>query len=161
MLKTISYLDNKRRHETAFSATCPTEINGIDKDKMIKKVSTRPPDTVRTSSIDHQKNLKEHKGQEPAMNNINMYHKTILDYAKHWHKNDVIDNCRYNHNNMVGEDFTDIIKRDLPILHNALNPISKMHLIQNIQELTKNVQIQGWEEFGKIERRNSGIWRKQ
>ena len=44
---------NKRRHETAFSATCPTEINDIDKDKKIKKVSTRPPDTVRTSSTDH------------------------------------------------------------------------------------------------------------
>ena len=53
------------------------------------------------------------------MNNINMYHKTILDYTKHLHKNDAIDNCRYNHNNMVGEDFTDTIKRDLPILHNA------------------------------------------
>ena len=25
----VSYLDNKRRHETAFSATCPTEINEI------------------------------------------------------------------------------------------------------------------------------------
>ena len=82
-----------------------------------------------------------------------MYHKTILDYAKHSHKNDVIDNCRYNHNNMVGEDFTNIIKRDLPILHNALNPISKMHLIQSLQELTKNVQIQGWEEFGKNRRK--------
>ena len=37
----VSYLDNKRRHETAFSATCPTEINDIDKDKKIKKVSKK------------------------------------------------------------------------------------------------------------------------
>ena len=88
----------------------PTEINDIDKDKKIKKVSTRPPDTVRTSSTDQQKNLKEHKGQEQTMSNINIYHKTILDYTKHSHKNDAIDNCRYNHNNMVGEDFTDTIK---------------------------------------------------
>ena len=56
-----------------------TEINDIDKDKKIKKISTRPPDTVRTSSTDHQKNLKEHMGQEQTMNNINMCHKTILD----------------------------------------------------------------------------------
>ena len=98
----VSYLDNERRHETAFIATCLAEINDIDKDKRIKKVSTRPPDTVKTSAIYHQKNLKEHMGQEQAMNNINMYHKTILDYAKHSHKNDAIHNCRYNHNDMVG-----------------------------------------------------------
>ena len=81
------------------------------KTKNIKKVSTRHPDIVRTSSIDHQKNLKEYKGQEQAMNNINMYHKTILDYAKHSHKNDAIDNCKYNHNNMVGEDFINVANR--------------------------------------------------
>ena len=106
------------------------------KTKNIKKVSTRHPDIVRTSSIDHQKNLKEHKDQEQTMNNINMYHKTILDYAKHLHKNDAIDNCRYNHKNMVGEGFTDTIKSDLPIHHNALNPISKKHLIHKLQKLT-------------------------
>ena len=82
-----------------------------------------------------------------------MHHKTILDYAKHSHKNDAIDICRYNHNNMVGEDFTDTIKRDLPILHNVLNPISKMHLIHKLQDLTMNTQIQGWEEFGKNRRK--------
>ena len=132
------------------------------KTKNIKKVSTRHPDIVRTSSIDHQKNLKEDKGQDQTMNNIIMYHKTILDYAKHLHKNDAIDNCRYNHNNMVGEDFTDSIKRDLPILHNVLNPISRMHLIHKLQNLTMNAQIQGWEEFcKKTGERNSGIWRKQ
>ena len=87
------------------------------------------------------------------MNNINMYHKIILDYAKHSYKNDAIDNCRYNHNNMVGEDFTDTIKRDLPVLHNALNPISKMHLIHKLQKLTIHAQIQGWEEFGKNRRK--------
>ena len=82
-------------HETTFSTTWPTEINDIDNNKKIKKVSTRPPNTVKTSHIDHQKNLKEHIGQEQTMININIYSKTILDYAKHSHENDAIDNCRY------------------------------------------------------------------
>ena len=54
---------------------------------------------------------------------------------------------------MVGEDFMDTIKRDLPILHNALNPISKMHLIHKLQKLTIHAQIRGWEEFGKNRRK--------
>ena len=149
----VSYLDNKRRHETAFSATSPIEINDIDKNKKIKKVSTRPPDTVKTSSIDHQKNLKEHKTQEDIMHEVSIHHKTIMDYANHSHKNDAIDHCRYNHQNMIDEDYTGIIKRELPKLHNALNPIPKKHIIQELRKITLNTRPQGWEEFGKIRSR--------
>ena len=145
----VSYQDNKRRHEAAFSAICPTKIIHIDKNKKVKKISTRSPNTVTTSSIDHQKNLKEHKNQEDAMHEINIYHKTNLDYANHSHKNDAIDNCRYNHHNMIDEDYTGIIKKDLPILHNALNPISNKHLIQELQKIIPKTRPLGREEFGK------------
>ena len=60
--KKVSCLDNKRRYETAFSATFPIDISDIDKNKKI--ISTRIPNTVKTSSTDRQRNLKEHKGQE-------------------------------------------------------------------------------------------------
>ncbi len=83
----VRYLDNKRRHETAFSATCPTVVYDIDKDKKIKKVSTRPYDTVKASSTDHQKSLNKHKVQEQIMQEVNLLHKTILDYTNHSHKN--------------------------------------------------------------------------
>ena len=141
------------RHETASSATCPIVVYDIDKDKKIKKVSTRPHDTVRTSSTDHQKNLKEHKAQEQTMQEVNLLHKTILDYTNHSHKNEAIDHCRYNHHNMIDEDFTNVIKRDLPIFHNALNPISTKHLIQEIRKMTLNKQFPAWEEFGKNRKR--------
>ncbi len=146
----VSYLDNKRMHETAFSATRPTNIIHVDKDKKVKKISTRSPDTVTTSSIDHQKNLKEHKNQEDSMHEIHIYHKTILDYANHSHKNDAIDNCRYNHHNMIDEDYTGIIKKDLPILHNELNPISKKHLIQEVQKIIPKTQPDGFLIFRHI-----------
>ena len=64
------------------------------------------------------------------MQEFNVPHKVILDYANDSHKNDVIDNCRYNYHNMIDEDLTGIIKKELPNLHNAFNPISKKLLIQ-------------------------------
>ena len=99
----------------------------------------RSPNKVTTSSIDHQRNLKEHIGQEQAMHNIKIYHKTILDYAKHSYKNDTIDNCWHNHHNMIDGDYTDATKRDLSSLHNAMSPISK---IQRTQEFGENNNLQ-------------------
>ena len=131
----------------------PEIITVPDSDEASITESEYSEDTLNTSSIYHQKNLNEYKTQEDIMHEVNIYHKTILDYANHSHKNDEIDNCRYNHHNMIDEDYTGIIKRELPRLHNALNPISKKHIIQELWKMTLNTLPQGWEEFRKTRSR--------
>ena len=106
--------------ETAFSATCPTKIIKIDRDKKTRTTSTRPQYTIMVHFYKQQKNLKNHKNQEQAMYDVKHHHQIIIDYARFINKNDMIDECYKNINNMNGADYTDTIIRDLPIQHNGL-----------------------------------------
>ena len=141
--------ENKRVYETAFSATSPTEITKIDKDKKTKTTSTGPPDTVTVHFYEQQKNLKDHKNQEQAMYEVNHHHHTIINQAKFIHKNDMIDECRHNIENIDDTNYTEFIKKELPILHNVLNPISKKFLIDNFHEFQQGSEPQEWGDFSK------------
>ena len=73
------------------------------------------------------------------MYDVNVHHKTIMEYARFINKNHIIDNCRKN-NDMEKNQYEEIIKKELPILHNVQNPISKMELIKDIQEFYQEDQ---------------------
>ena len=64
---------------------------------------------------------------------VQNHHKTILD-AKFITKNDFIDTCHNNEQNMVKNNYLRIIKRELPRLHCTQYPISRKQLIQEFQE---------------------------
>ena len=101
----------------AFSATCPEEIMEVKKSKRTKpKVS---------SSQEQQKCIQKYLDQEQTMWEVQNHHKTILDYANFITKNDFIDTCRNNEENMVKINYSRIIKRDLPRLHCVQYPISR------------------------------------
>ncbi len=83
--------------ETAFSATCPTKIIKIDRDKKTRTTSTRPQYTI-VRFYKQQKNLKDHKNQEQAMYDVKHHHQIIIDHARFINKNDMIDECCKNIN---------------------------------------------------------------
>ena len=137
--------ENKRVYEAAFSATSPTEITKIDKDKKTKTTSTRPPDTITVHFYEQQKNLKDHKNQEQAMYEVNHHQHTIINQAKYIHKNDMIDECQHNIENIDDVNYTEIIGKELPTLHNVL----KKFLIENFHKVQQSSQPQEWGNFSK------------
>ena len=135
-------VNKKREYETAFSVTSPVEIkNMIKRNKFIK--------TKNKNSPEQQEKYQKHLEQEEAMWNINNHHKAIMDYAKFVNKNDLIDSCRQNNMNMDHTDYTKIITRDLPKLHSAINPISKISLIKEVQNKILNLSPPEWHKFSK------------
>ena len=142
------FTSKKREHESAFSATCLTsKMHKINKNK--KNRTPRNNKTTSNDTPEQQKNFQKFINQEQAMWEINNHHKAIKDYAKFINKNDFIDKCRINDQNMDDTDYTKIIKRDLPRLHCAQNPISKRSLIKDLQDKIFNPTPPEWGEFGR------------
>ena len=136
----------KREHESTFSATCSTsKMKKYDTNK--KNRTSRNDKTTPSSTTEQQKNFQKHIDQEQAMWEINNHHKAIRDYAKFINKNDFIDKCRKNDQNMDDTDYTKIIKRDLPRLHCSQNPISRKTLIKDLQDKIFSTTPQEWGEF--------------
>ena len=90
----------KREHELALSATCPEEIMKVKKSKRTKSNKNKPRNKV-SSSHEQQKCIQKYLDQEQTMWGVKNHHKTILDYAKLITKNDFIDTCCNNEQNMV------------------------------------------------------------
>ena len=68
------------------------------------------------------------------MNEVNNHHKAIMDYAKFVKKMTSLT-AAVKKNIIVDDvDYTKIIKRDLPHIHCAINPIFKKSLLKDIQE---------------------------
>ena len=84
--------------------------------------------------------MKEHKDQEQAMYDVNVHHKTIMEYARFVNKNNIIDNCCKN-NAMDEHQYDEFIKKELPNLHNAQNTISRMALIKDIHEKATQILL--------------------
>ena len=57
-----------------------------------------------------QKNLKEDKDQEQAMYDVNVHHKSIMEYSRFINKNHIIDNFRKN-DDMDDGKYEEIIKK--------------------------------------------------
>ena len=86
--------------------------------------------TKVSSSQEQQKCIQKFLDQEQTIWEVQNHHKPILDYAKFITKNDFIDTCCNNEQNMVKINYSRIIKRDLPRLHHTQYPISRKQLIQ-------------------------------
>ena len=71
-------------------------------------------------------------------------------YAKFVNKNELIDSCRKNVQNMDDADYTKIIKSDLPRPYSAQNPISRKSLIKDLQDDIYGATPSEWGELGKI-----------
>ena len=87
--------------------------------------------TKNMNSPEQQAGYQKHLEQEEAMWDVNNHHKSIIDYGKFVNKNDFIDSCWENNLNIDHIDYTKIIKRDLPHIHCAINPISKKNNQRN------------------------------
>ena len=141
-------IEKKREHELAFSATCPEEIMKVKKSKRSKSNKNKPRNKV-SSSQEQQKCIQKYLDQEQTMWEVQNHHKTILDYAKFITKNDFIDTCRNNEQNMVNINYSRIIKRELPRLHCTQYPISRKLLIQEFQEKVYELSPPEWGEYSK------------
>ena len=83
------------------------------------------------------------------MYDVNTHHKTIMEYARFINKNNIINSC-FKHNDYIDDGkYKDLIRKELPKLHNIQNHTSKMELMKNLQELNCNSQHQEWGESSR------------
>ena len=149
--KIVPKRSDKRYYETAFSASHSnsklSHVAGPNNQKRYKSQSS--PETITQPHTDEAQDLLHcHKIHEEIIDTCFNYNKEIKNQEQHHETHIINQELRENKYNMSQDDYTDYIKKYLPMFYTVQYPVSKRLISYELQDLIKEAHPD-WGDFSK------------